>query len=91
MPRSTTACPGCTNVGFIVDGAVYHPGDSLFVPDGDIDTLLVPVSAPWLKLREAIEFVRAVGPHRAYPIHDASLSDIGQNNVDAWLGGKGGS
>jgi L-ascorbate metabolism protein UlaG (beta-lactamase superfamily) len=83
--------PGCANVGFIVDGAAYHPGDSLFVPDGDIDTLLVPVSAPWLKLREAIEFVRAVAPRRAHPIHDAMLSEIGVNNVDTWIGAKGGS
>jgi L-ascorbate metabolism protein UlaG (beta-lactamase superfamily) len=83
--------PGCANVGFIVDGAVYHPGDSLFVPDGDIATLLVPVSAPWLKLREAIEFVRAIGPRRAHPIHDATLSEIGLGNVDAWIAGKGGT
>jgi L-ascorbate metabolism protein UlaG (beta-lactamase superfamily) len=83
--------PGCANLGFIVDDSVYHPGDSLFVPDSDIDTLLVPVSAPWLKLREAIEFVRAVGPRRAHPIHDAMLSEIGRGNVDAWLAGKGGS
>jgi len=83
--------PGCANVGFVIEGSVYHPGDALFVPDGAIDTLLVPVSAPWLKLREAIEFVRAVRPRRAYPIHDAMLSEIGLNNVDAWVGGKGGS
>lgn len=83
--------PGCANVGFVVDGTVYHPGDSLFVPEGDIETLLVPVSAPWLKLREAIEFVQAVGPRRAHPIHDAMLSEIGLANVDAWLSGKGGS
>ena len=83
--------PGCANVGFVVDDAVYHPGDSLFVPDSDVETLLVPVSAPWLKLREAIEFVRAVGPRRAHPIHDAMLSEIGLANVDAWIGGKGGT
>ena len=83
--------PGCANVGFIVDDAVYHPGDSLFVPDSDIETLLVPVGAPWLKLREAIEFVRAVGPRRAHPIHDAMLSEIGLANVDTWVGGKGGT
>jgi L-ascorbate metabolism protein UlaG (beta-lactamase superfamily) len=83
--------PGCANVGFVVDDAVYHPGDSLFVPDSGVETLLVPVSAPWLKLREAIEFVRAVAPRRAHPIHDAMLSEIGLANVDAWLGGKGGT
>lgn len=76
--------PGCPNVGFIVDG-IYHPGDSLFVPDEQVDTLLVPASGPWLKLGEAIEFVRAIGPARAFPIHDALLSDLGRRNFDAWL------
>ncbi|MGW1272793.1 MBL fold metallo-hydrolase [Streptomyces sp. NPDC002491] len=76
--------PGCPNIGFIVDG-VYHPGDSLFVPAEPVDTLLVPASGPWLKLREAIEFVRAVRPARTFPIHDAGLSDIGMENFDAWL------
>jgi L-ascorbate metabolism protein UlaG (beta-lactamase superfamily) len=79
--------PGCPNIGFIVD-AVYHPGDSLFVPAEEVHTLLVPASGPWLKLREAIEFVRAVGPARAFPIHDALLSDLGLANFDAWLGEK---
>jgi L-ascorbate metabolism protein UlaG (beta-lactamase superfamily) len=83
--------PGCANIGYVVDGAVYHPGDSLFVPGGDVETLLVPVSGPWLKLREAIEFVQAVAPRRAYPIHEALLSDLGRNNVDTWVGGKGGA
>ena len=67
------------------------PATRCSCPTATSTTLLVPVSAPWLKLREAIDFVRAVGPHRAHPIHDASLSVIGQNNVDAWLSGKGGS
>lgn len=79
--------PGCPNIGFIVDG-VYHPGDSLFVPAEPVETLLVPASGPWLKLGEAIEFVRAVEPARTFPIHDANLSDIGQGNFDAWLEGE---
>jgi L-ascorbate metabolism protein UlaG (beta-lactamase superfamily) len=80
--------PGCANVGYLVDG-VYHPGDSLFVPEQRVKTLLVPTAAPWLKLAEAIDFVRAVGPTRAYSIHDASLSDKGETSVDGWLGLKG--
>lgn len=79
--------PGCPNVGFIVDG-VYHPGDSLFVPTQEVDTLLVPASGPWLKLREAIEFVRSVRPARAFPVHDAMLSQLGLNNFDSWLEAK---
>jgi L-ascorbate metabolism protein UlaG (beta-lactamase superfamily) len=80
--------PGCPNIGFIVDG-VYHPGDSLFVPAEGVDTLLVPASGPWLKLGAAVEFVRAVRPSRAFPIHDAHLSAIGVDSFDWWLGSKG--
>ena len=80
--------PGCPNIGFIVDG-VYHPGDSLFVPAEAVDTLLVPASGPWLKLGAAIEFVRAVKPSRAFPIHDAHLSDVGVDTFDWWLDHKG--
>jgi L-ascorbate metabolism protein UlaG (beta-lactamase superfamily) len=82
--------PGCPNIGFIVDG-VYHPGDSLFVPTGVVETLLVPLSGPWLKLGEAVEFVRAVGPARAFPIHDAHLNEVGVDTFDWWLGRKGGT
>ena len=83
--------PGCANVGFVVDGRVYHPGDALFVPDSDVELLMVPVSAPWLKLAEAIDFVRAVGPTRVIPVHDALLSDKGAALTDRWLDMKGGS
>jgi L-ascorbate metabolism protein UlaG (beta-lactamase superfamily) len=82
--------PGCANIGFVLAG-VYHPGDALHVPEGDVATLLVPVSAPWLKLREALDFVRAVGPVRAFPVHDAMLSDLGNAGVDRWMVQKGGT
>ena len=43
--------PRFFNSGYVVTGdlTVYHPGDSLTMPDEDIDVLLVPSSAPWLK------------------------------------------
>jgi len=70
--------PGCPNVGY-----------ALFVPDVAVEVLLVPASAPWLKLAEALDFMRAVKPARAYPIHDAMLSEIGQMGMDRWMGAKG--
>ncbi|MFC7760678.1 MBL fold metallo-hydrolase [Catellatospora bangladeshensis] len=42
--------PGCANLGYVVEG-VYHPGDSFFVPEQPVTTLLVPAGAPWFKLR----------------------------------------
>ncbi|OIH96494.1 MBL fold metallo-hydrolase [Curtobacterium sp. MCBA15_001] len=72
--------PLMTNVGFVIDGAVYHPGDAYFVPDVPIETLLVPTSGPWAKLGELVDFVRAVHPTRAVQIHDLMLSDAGKGS-----------
>lgn len=69
--------PVVTNTGFLVDGAVFHPGDSLTIPEEPAPTLLVPVSAPWLKLSEMIDYYRAVAPARGYAIHDAILNENG--------------
>lgn len=70
--------PVPTNAGYVVDdGAFYHPGDALFVPRQDIDVLGLPMGAPWLKTSEAIDFLRAVGPRVAVPIHEAVLSEVG--------------
>lgn len=78
--------PDCPNLGYIVDERVYHPGDALVVPGRPIETLFVPAQAPWLKLAEAIDFVRAVGPERTIPIHDAGLSELGMASINGWHG-----
>ncbi|GAA1960679.1 MBL fold metallo-hydrolase [Kitasatospora viridis] len=83
------ALPGCANVGFVVDRRLYHPGDSLFVPEQPVEAVLVPAAAPWLKLAEALDFVRAVKPARAFPIHDATLNALGREYFDGWMDFKG--
>jgi L-ascorbate metabolism protein UlaG (beta-lactamase superfamily) len=75
--------PDCPNLGYIVGGSVYHPGDALFVPDQQIETLFVPAQGSWLKLAEAIDFVRSIGPIRTIPIHDAGLGERGMASVIA--------
>jgi L-ascorbate metabolism protein UlaG (beta-lactamase superfamily) len=80
--------PGCANVGFVI-ADVYHPGDALHLPDVPVETLLVPANAPWLKTAEALDFVRAVAPARAIPIHDAYLSEVGNQLIDSWFDRKG--
>jgi L-ascorbate metabolism protein UlaG (beta-lactamase superfamily) len=68
--------PGCTNSGYLVDnGALLHPGDSFFAPGRDIDVLAVAVDGPWLKLAEAVDYVRAVAPRVAVPIHEGETTD----------------
>jgi L-ascorbate metabolism protein UlaG (beta-lactamase superfamily) len=81
--------PTIPNVGYLVDGTVYHPGDAYFVPDATVTTLLLPTSGPWMKLGEAADYVRAVRPERVVQIHEMLLSDIGQNLAGTLLGEKG--
>lgn len=70
--------PRVVNLGYLVDDSVYHPGDSFDVPVGaHVDTLFVPVSGPWLRLSEAVEFVRTIAPRQAYALHDALLAEPG--------------
>lgn len=84
------------NIGYLVtapeDGTtVFHPGDSFTVPEAEVHHLLVPACAPWLKLGETVDWVRAVKPRRTYPIHDAMLSDLGLTIADRWIGEFGGA
>jgi hypothetical protein len=68
--------PRMPNLGFLVADSLYHPGDSFDVPAGaTVDTLFVPVTAPWLKISEAIDFVRAVAPRQAFALHDGLGTD----------------
>ena len=78
--------PLMDNVGFIVDETVYHPGDSYFVPEIPLTTLLLPTSGPWAKLGEAVDFVRAVKPSRTIQIHDLMLSDVGRGMFGQMIG-----
>jgi L-ascorbate metabolism protein UlaG (beta-lactamase superfamily) len=70
--------PVIDNVGVLVDDQFYYPGDSYAVPEGaDVRLLAAPVGAPWLKIGEAMDFVLAVAPRRAFATHDMTLSRIG--------------
>ncbi|MCX2750026.1 MBL fold metallo-hydrolase [Arthrobacter sp. MI7-26] len=72
--------PVVENNGYIVDGLIYHPGDSFVVPSGSApDTLLVPLNAPWNKMAEMVDFVTAVRPRQAIPIHDGLLNEPGMD------------
>ena len=74
--------PDLANLGVIINDTVCYPGDSFASPDATIDTLLLPVAAPWMKIAEAIDYVNQVEPRLAVPTHDAILSTAGQEIAD---------
>lgn len=79
--------PVVHNIGYVIDGTLYHPGDSFIVPhDVRVRTLLVPAHAPWSKSAEVIDFVIAVRPEKVHPIHDGLLNERGLALVDGHVG-----
>jgi L-ascorbate metabolism protein UlaG (beta-lactamase superfamily) len=81
--------PRIPNIGFLVGGQVFHPGDALTVPGEPVTTLLLPMHAPWSKASEVIDYVRAVDADPAYAVHDALLSEIGLGVLSGLLGERG--
>ena len=77
------------NSGYVIEvegRRIYHPGDSLTLPDTGVDVLCLPVSAPWLKVSEAVDFARAVGAPLNLGIHDKIYSEVALTMVDTHLG-----
>jgi L-ascorbate metabolism protein UlaG (beta-lactamase superfamily) len=62
------------NNAYLVDGTHLHPGDSYTPSPAPVDVLFLPTGAPWLKVSEAVDYLRAVAPRTAVPIHEAVLS-----------------
>jgi L-ascorbate metabolism protein UlaG (beta-lactamase superfamily) len=83
--------PRITNVGYLVDGSVFHPGDALTVPGAAVDTLMLPVHAPWNKLSEIVDYIREVAPRRSIDVHDALLSDLARPVYDRQIEALGGA
>ncbi|MET7645844.1 MBL fold metallo-hydrolase [Streptomyces sp. NPDC005426] len=77
--------PRVANVGYLVDGRLYHPGDAYHVPDAPVDTLLLPTSGPWTKLGDAADYVREVAPNNLIQIHEVMLGPIGQQSTARFL------
>jgi len=69
--------PVIDNVGVLVDGTLFYPGDQFTVPPVPVDVLATPVGAPWLKVSEVIDYVAAVKPRLAFPTHEQTLSGPG--------------
>jgi L-ascorbate metabolism protein UlaG (beta-lactamase superfamily) len=81
--------PRIPNIGFLVDGQVFHPGDALTVPDEPVTTLLLPMHAPWSRVGDLIDYLRAVHADQAFAVHDGLLNETGVSLVAALLGERG--
>jgi hypothetical protein len=46
----------------------------LFVPGEPVEVLATPAAAPWMKISEAVDYLRAVAPEHAVPIHQGIIA-----------------
>lgn len=78
--------PRFDNSGYLVSAgatSLFHPGDALTGPGRPVEVLCAPVSAPWLKTAEAVDFAREVAAPCTLAIHDRVYSEAGLAIVDS--------
>jgi L-ascorbate metabolism protein UlaG (beta-lactamase superfamily) len=68
--------PNVDNNTYQVGDLLFHPGDSFAEPHGPVRVLLLPSGGPWMKVGESVDYLRAVAPEIAVPIHQAGLAEI---------------
>ena len=66
--------PRPANNAYLIDGTILHPGDWWAPHPPSLRVLLLPIGAPWLKLAEAVDYLRLVSPEVAIPIHQQGLA-----------------
>lgn len=69
--------PKVLNSGFFIADRLFYPGDAFIDPKREIEILALPVSGPWIKIGEAIDYAIKLKPKHAFPVHDAGLKQPG--------------
>lgn len=80
--------PHFDNSGYLITAGeqrLFHPGDALDGPGQDVDVLFVPVSAPWARSAELIDFARRVKAPSNVAIHDRIYSEAGSAIFDGHM------
>lgn len=67
-----SSIPLSSNIGFFIDGRLWYPGDAFTDPKRKVEILALPVSGPWMKISEAIDYALLLKPKVAFPVHDGT-------------------
>lgn len=69
--------PEIHNTGYFIANRFFYPGDALTNPNKQVEILAFPVSAVWIKLSEAIDYVKEIKPRICFPVHEGNLKSPG--------------
>jgi L-ascorbate metabolism protein UlaG (beta-lactamase superfamily) len=61
------------NTGYMLAEKFYFPGDNFHNPGKKVDILALPVAAPWLKVKEVIDFAKETKARTAFGVHDGMI------------------
>ena len=70
--------PAVENLAVRVNDDFYTAADSFDVPEAPVRLLAVACGAPWLTIKDVMDFVAAVKPRITVPVHEMVLSKIGR-------------
>ena len=78
--------PIVPNVAYVVGepgrDAVLHPGDCLLALPQPVETLLLPLHAPWSSVGDVLDHLIAVRAPQIHQIHDGLLNERGRAVVE---------
>src|SRR5258708_3251437 len=62
------------NTGYMINNLCF-PGDAFEHPNLDVDILALPVTGPWMRIKDAIDYAKTLKPRIVFPVHDAHIHD----------------
>lgn len=69
--------PRVENTGYKIDARIFLPGDSFEHTNIKVDVLALPVSGPWCKISDAVDYCIRLAPKKYFAIHDGGLNEKG--------------
>ena len=61
------------NTSYFIDHTFFMPGDAFCIPGKPVAVLALPVAGPWMRISDAITYLKAVHPQTAFGVHDGML------------------
>lgn len=59
-----------SNTGYMFGNRFFYPWDAYTDPGCPVEILALPVSGPWVKIGEAIDYALRIQPKIVFPVHD---------------------
>ncbi|MFA5999767.1 MAG: MBL fold metallo-hydrolase [Candidatus Paceibacterota bacterium] len=62
------------NTGYMIESLCY-PGDAFQYPDAHVDIIALPVTGPWMRIKDAVDYAKNLKPRICFPVHDAYIHE----------------